>query len=433
MSNIKIFKNSDRRVFLSAADIYLYCNRRISYLDFLYISQISANTISKKKTAFTAYYYLEDVYYRLLKEYRNRRYISTLSYYFSLLIKSVYTIFQLFKSVFLRKNFEVYSISDRQIIRDRHTFSGGSKRLCPIINGTPIDDIDCWKINYVPFIYERMVILFACYKFKVYNFEIVLQNNILQNQLKKLNLSNVEFWVEEGTGLIQTYFLDFARCNGLNVKISVRGIVDTCFYRYGFEVLTDNIINLNILKKCNENVSLVKPYSLDFENINSEKPVKKKIGYLLDMGNFIMNYHDKVKMDSFIREISIKYKLNFILSIHPQEKNKNEKQYRMFFQDSRYIEFREGDVIEDFFNEIDILVGWMSTTIVQALFAKIPIILIDLFQEFPMKSLASLSEGLIEYANDEDSFLKYLSYFEGLSNSDINRKHDMAINAIQLM
>jgi hypothetical protein len=421
-----------KKIYRNYTELYLKCDRRISNKRDLEIMEGTARYGTEKKIAFSNYFYQRKRNLTLLKEYFNQKIITSTEYVLSITYLLVVPIIRTIKNFLFIKNFEIDVIENFAYTSNILTFPAGVKRLFPKLEGCEIEEINVAKQKYPPKIRERIIIFVLCVFYNVYNYSLMLQYHILKRSLLLIDFKNKKIIVEEGRNPTQICFLDFAQKKSIPVIISYRGIPPISRYYFGFKIITTNIISKNKLLKYNSDVQIVsKPYLLNFNRLLTKKNQRNAIGFLSDVGGGGITLHEKKILDLFINKISKKYKISIIVSIHPQERERKGEYYNSIFT-SKNIEFRKGEILEDYINEIDILVGRTSTAVFQALLAKIPIIILDLFNDKPMEKLTEYSEGLIRYATEEDSFLECYDYFYAMKKNEINRRYNQALSNLEI-
>lgn len=425
------FKTLRNNIFWDYSDLYIKCNKRISYKRYNEINQFVRNSTAKHKISFNEDYWFREFYYMLLKEYKDRKLISLRSYILSITFSSLRLSLKFIFTFLTKKEFDIFIIDKYDFKNNQLTITGGYKRLFLNLQGEIIEDIPVIRKIIKPSLKKRIIIFLLCFKYKIYNFGHVLQYYYFKKSLNNLNCMGKKFIVEEGQSIEQRFFLDFAKEKNLNLILTARGFPQVCRYRFGFKILTDNLLTSGILQKCNSDVEQLEcPYFIDFKKLK-QKSKTNKIGFMTPMGDLAINYHDKQIMDRFINEVSKESKISTILSIHPQERVKNSDYYKSLF-DSDYIEIRKTETIEEYFNDIDILIGWSSTGIVQALVSKIPVILLDLFDDVPMEELVNYSQGLIRYVNNKQSFYNCYEYFYNISKEEKEKKYVNAMSSLNI-
>ena len=429
MSFLRIIRS---KIYKNYTELYLKCDRRISNKRDLEIMEVTARFGTKKKIAFSNYFYQRKRNLTLLKEYFNQKIITSTEYGLSITYLLAIPILRTIKNFLFIKDFEIEVIENFAYTSKILAFTAGVKRLFPKLEGYEIEDINVAKQKYSPKIRERIIILFLCVFYNVYNYSLMLQYYYLKRFLLLIDFKDKKIIVEEGRNPTQICFLDFAKENSIPVIISYRGIPPISRYYFGFNVITTNKISYDRLSKYNSEVKVVnKPYLLDFNKLIINKNKRNKIGFLADMCGGGITFHEKKILDSLLNKISENYKISIIVSIHPQERERKWEYYKSIFT-SQYIEFRKGDIFEDYINGIDILVGRSSTAIFQALLAKKPVIIVDLFNDKPMDQLVKYSSGLIKYAIDEESFFQCYNYFYTMNKNEISKRYNQALSNLEI-
>jgi hypothetical protein len=406
-------------------ELYLRCDNRISFNRYFELSEISTLYGNSKKISFSGYYNVRHRNKLLLREYRNNKYISLLEFVLSSVFQFLLPISKSISKMLFEKKFSVFVINKFKFISSNLTFTGGYERLFPNISNLDIEDIKGSTKIIRPNIFIRFRVLGICFRYNIFDSEYVLQYFILNQGFKKINFRNKNLVIEEGRNIRQLCILDYANKNKIPSTISIRHIPAFGRYCYGSKVITSNQIAFDHYKKYNKETTLIKkPYVLDFKKITNSKT--NKIGFLVDIGNAGLNIRDKQVLDKFINEFSKTHNIQIIISVHPQELGVNDEYYNKAF-DSEHISFKGDICFEEYLNDIDILVGTYSTGLYQAFLAKTPVIIIDLFNDKQMENFVNLSEGLLKYAVNEESFMNCLNDFNQMSIKNINITHKTAL------
>lgn len=433
-----IIKKYRKKLFLRLEELFINCDKRLPYKETKRLSQQSENrSLKSKSIAFRKLYYLNDFYCSLLRIYKKRNFISFYHYKIIKIIRKINTFRTFLVFIFCFKKYKIYVISKFKFSSKYLTFALDNKNLIPKITNYPLENIQIKSIRYIPNIKDRIHTIYHCLKFNMTNWYYVFQYKKLKEGLSKIDFDDKIIIVEEAGDIKQQMFLDFAQENSLKVLLTIRGILDTnCRHWYDFEIVTDNLISKKFLQKCNKNVRQVKrPFLMNFNKIDfAKRDYTGKIGYLPDLGDFFMNFHDKTIMDKFINQISKDRKLSFSISLHPQDKSKGLEGYNYYKSifDSEYIKYREESEIEDYLNSIDILTGWSSTVFFQALISKVPVVIIDLFNDKPMENLVVYSEGFARYATDENEFVESIKYFYSISSEKKNAMYKKCLQNLNI-
>jgi hypothetical protein len=420
------------RIFKNYTDIFLKCNNRISG-DLNYrIMEDSAYYGSKLSIAFSNYYYQKRRTSVLLRTYQKKGIISFLEAYISIVYINIRSILKLLKDSLSVSRFELYHITRFNYSHSHLTFDGGVERLTPVNNSISYEAIEIDSYIRKVKISERTNVLLGCLKRRVYSFSLILQYNTLYKEFDRIDFGSKSIFVEEARNITQLCFLEYAKMKKLNITIGYRGIPPISRYYFGFKVVTTNKVAFNRLNKYNGSVYQTRvPYLLDFTKLRTNRPKSGIIGYLTEIGNSGITYHEKEILDNTVIEFSKENKVRTIVSLHPQEiKLKSEYYQNKFHNDN--IEFRKDKLIESYLNSIDILVGFTSTAIFQAFLAGVPTIILDYFNDRPMCDLVKNSNGLIKYATDSTSLKQHYKYFKELDIETIQDIHSIALNNIEV-
>lgn len=412
-------------------ELYKKVNKRISEDRFHEIAEHWAEYGARKKIAFSGYYYDTNRNIALLKEYWSNGYISFIDYLSSVFYQNVISKIKLIGQVLFKKYYFLSRIKETRFHSKTLTITDGIERIFPGHINIQIEDIPVEKVNTQIKFFKRLSILFLCIYYNVYHFQSVLQYTILRNDFKNIDFTNKQIIIEEGRSSSQILLMDFAKENNIPLTIYFRGIATFRRYYYGFKLVVTNIISYDLWSTYNKDVSIIKPYAIEFDKIELKKSKKYITGLLVDIGRAGINMNDKKKFDLFFNKISEDNKIIFNVSIHELDTGMKNGYYQSTFT-SKYIKYRKETAFEDYLNGIDILVGRVSTAIYQAFLAKVPVILVVLFNEKPMKRLVELSEGLIKYVADERSFLDCYHDFISMKKSEIDLKHKKALKNLQI-
>lgn len=428
---MSLFRFFRKKIFKNYTELYLKCDRRLSSKLDLEIMELTAKYGTEKKIAFSNYFYQRKRSIILFKEYYNQKIITSTEYLFSISYLLIVPILRTIKKFLFITDFEIDVIKKFNYNSKILTFTAGVKRLFPPLYGYQIEEIKVVKQKYSPTLKERFLIFFYCVFYNVYNYSLMLQYYSLEKELRLIDFNRKEVIVEEGRNPTQICFLDYAEKNDVIVTVSYRGIPLISRYYFGFNIVTTNKISYEKLSKYNANVKIIeKPYLIDFKKIVTKDKKNKKVGFLTELNGSGITSYEKTRLDLFINKVSEKFNIRVSISAHPQERKKTDY-YNATFT-GNFIEYRKDKMLEHYLNNIDILIGRSSTAIFQSFLAKTPVIILDLFSDKPMKELAKLSEGLIKYATDEKSFLKYYKYFYEMKNIEIETRYCKAISNLDI-
>lgn len=305
----------------------------------------------------------------------------------------------------------------------------GNPNLIPKLN-IEFDRLRFSKIsNYKPSIIDRLNILYYAFASGIYDFKSFLQYIVIKHTLVVKLFSNKTILIEEAMDLKQQFVL--ATLNSISrIIISQRGPIYCGRYLYEKPILVDNSITMREFKKYNKKVEIVyEPYLINSSAVVANyKNEIRKIGYIADLGDSLLNRTDKINLDNFIVDWVSDRNYSLSVSVHPQELANHSKfeYYRLKFQKNK-IKIREKNLLEDFFNDVDVVIGWYSTTLFQAFYVKKPVIILDLFADYPMRSFVENSEGLMQYACNSEELEKKIHEFNRITNDDFTKKHNKAL------
>lgn len=379
----------------------------------------SAEFVINKKIAFNQFYLYEYQYNRIIKLYKEIKYIGIIRYYISYILKSsIYEIYFYINFIFIRRH-SVKLLSGTNFIEKFLIYSVAYHDLVPAIEKVEYENISLELFEIKTSIEDLIKVFIIKYKYHINDFKTILEYVKITQQLEKIDFNNKIILVEEAQNLQQQFFLDFAKEKKLNILITARGIYSFSRYLFGFEVVTDNKISKDLFQKLNKNVlQIQKPFLLNFNMIKSGLK-NNQIGYLPEIGNHIVNFNTRQKMDLMLNELSIKHEINIYISLHRQEQSLNRADYYSRIYNSKYIKYRTEKYFEDYLNSIDILVGHKSTGLYQALLFKKPVIIMDIYNNKPWEEFITNSGGLAKYVDSLESLYNVYLYFNSLCNEDI--------------
>ena len=90
--------------------------------------------------------------------------------------------------------------------------------------------------------------------------------------------------------------------------------------------------------------------------------------------------------------------------------------------------------IIDFFNNIDIMVGWISTSLFQAFLYKKPVIILDLFDDNHCINYLNENntESMVKIVKNENEFNDAILFFRTLSTEDMNIRYLKAFEQLNI-
>ena len=427
---MKLSKFFGLMIFKNYTKLFLHCNRRLPSKIDLKIMEESALFGSKKKIAFSNYFYQQRRSNILLREYFKAQYISRAAFIFSTVSSFLIPRIKVLKSLLFQKKYDMNQIVRMNYSSKYLTFSAGVKRLHPRLKNKKIEDILVRKQIYEISFFMKIKCFLMCIYHNVYDYSLMLHYINLNQSLSLINFNGKECFIEEGRNPTQILFLDFAKRHSIRLTVIYRGIPPISRYYFGFKVLTTNNISKKILSKYNSSVEIIRDASyLIGKNSIKNNFSKNQIGFLPDLGIGGLTKIEKKRLDTFLNSISENEKIKIIISLHPEEDKKAKDYYESTFR-SQYITISEYDDFIQYLREVDILVGFSSTGLFQAVLARRPVILLDLFDEKPMENLKRASSGLMRYAKDKNSFINCYNYYYSLGEADLNKYHRLFLSNI---
>lgn len=426
-NNLYLIRNLD--------GLFKKINKRLPYHDFIELATKSHAKADKKEFAFNHFRYYKFLLSDLIDEYLKRNFINRGQYYSIKIFIFLNTV--KFYMSFIFKTRKYYRLDQSLNIQNYKylTLTLGSKRLVPS-GFDNIKDIEAPYRVYKFSIIEKISIIFNSIK-KGVPPHLEAQYFILKKDIQYFDLSNSIIVIEECMDVEKQIFCDVIQEKCQELIITQRGIPYLPLYFYNVNVNVNNNISHTIQSKVNKKVSYEYNYPIGLnENIIKNKINKDKlrIGYVSDLGDFIISYKDKKEMDLFMKNISISNNYNLIISIHPIElvHKKNFIWYESLT--SEKIKIRQENKINDFFNNIDILVGWLSTSLYQALLYKKPVIILDLFNDNHCVDFLNdnNAKGMVKIVKDEKEFNCAVDFFHNLTVDDMNQRYIEAYKILNI-
>ena len=413
-------------------DLFKKLDKRLSYHEFIDVATKSHRKADKKIFAFNHFFYYQFLFHDLVNKYLEKKYISHLQYYLIELLVKVDSIRSCI--FFLIRNRKYYCINRTFNTRYKYlTLTLGSNRLMPQ-GFENIKDITApYKI--VTFtLKEKLIIIMQSLKSKTLP-HLEAQYIVTQRDIKYLDLSNSIIVIEECMNFEKQIFSSLIKNKCKKLIITQRGIPYVPLYFYNTEVQVNNSLTYNLLSKNNKNISYQFNYPIDTKDVLPNKINKNiKLGYASDLGDLILNYKDKKTMDLFVSKITMNNNYHLNISIHPIElvNNKNFLWYESLLNNN--IQIRQENKLEDFFNNIDIMVGWISTSLFQAFLYKKPVIILDLFDDNHCINYLNENntESMVKIVKNENEFNDAILFFRTLSTEDMNIRYLKAFEQLNI-
>jgi hypothetical protein len=417
------------KVYSSYEELFLKCLCRPRLQESIDLTTDIAKKAAVQKNEFSQIYFRNALFYCFLEFYRKKKYITNCEYILSLIYSKIYRGWKFIIHLFLKKQFEIFDFEIVALTKNIVVFDIGNSNLIP---GLDID-FDKIKLNYqndyTPTLSDRVKIFSTAFVWNVWDVKAILQFMVFSRSYSKLDIDKKLILVEEGMDIKQQFFLVLSANSKKNVIVSQRGPIYCGRYMFGFEIIVDNSVTLDKFRFFNNKVAVVKePYLIRKNLVNHNKEKTLVIGYIADIGDSLLNKVDKRKIDKFVIEFAHQYGYSVIVSVHPQEiVNSNRKLYYDEKFDGETLSVRTDKDIESFFNNVDIVIGWYSTALFQAFIVKKPVIILDLFFDFPMQDFVQRSEGLMCYARSHDELNDKINYFYTLQSITFIDKYEKAL------
>lgn len=408
-------------------DLFIKVEKRLLYFDFIDIATKSQLKANRRKFAFNHYFYYKYLYCSLLNEYKKRKYINVFEYLFAIIYIQIDRLKQIVK--ILMNTEEYYSVENPIKEVAKHiTLTFGTNRILPK-GYSGIYDLRFKEKKFKIKLNEKIKVISLSIKEDI-DMIYCMQYQILQKEINSEYFNNKTIILEECMDIKTQIFASVVMEKGMELIVAQRSILYVPLYFHGAKVVCNNLLAYRQFLKTNANVV----YGKNF--IKSACSCKKNyvVGYLPDIGNFILNKTDKEKLDTFIKKISALYNIKFKVSIHPQELEniESQKYYNEFI--SKNIILRKEKDIFDFLESIDIVVGWMSTMIYESFVVKKPVIILDLFGDKQANVFLNdnNSHGMVKVVENEKEFVEAINFFDTLSKEDADRRYEDAYKELHI-
>lgn len=330
-----------------------------------------------------------------------------------------------------KQNWKIYHILPQNIPDDiRYITIAFSDRTFPTIGHT--GNFEIYGIKYtkknrrIPVKQKYCAFKYAL-KYRMFDFGWLIQYVCFSDSIKNIDISKREVIVEECMCIEQQLLCALLRRNSVGFTITQRGVMDIPYCFQGAKILVNNCVTYDAMKLLNNDVKYEQFYPINLQkkkcgSQNKRKNREFKLGYLTDMGNFIINFIDKKKMDEIINDVCKDLRMPCSVSIHPQEKERGREYYENAFKSS-YVNLRTELKLEEYFSNIDLLIGWNSTALFQAFLFEIPVIVLDFFADFQLKDFVAKSEGVVVCVHTKKELACRINEFREISLEDVHEKY----------
>jgi hypothetical protein len=333
----------------------------------------------------------ENLDYELVKHCYKKGYIDCIDYIFSRLYFVIYKILLIIKSILSpkMKHWEFYNKYENAKYKFISCTKGIDRATPPRLNTCDIYDIPLEKCKNNLSFFDRINVLFMMMYYKYYSYWHVAQFYILKKYVP--NICAEALVIEEGGDFVGQCIYFLLKNNVNKTLLTMSAPLITPAVKYDFDsIFVNNALSYKAISHINSNVSLKEfPPQINIRNYNAFQ--EHCIGYAPDIGNPILSFSKKNTMDKLFFENCYNNHLSTYLTIHPQDDSNN---YTSFIE-NKLITKRTNVSLEEYLSNIDILVTWWSTLIFQASFCKIPVIILDLFEDGHSEIVNTFNDNLI--------------------------------------
>ena len=160
-------------VYKNYNDLFIRCNKRLNSSIHNKVFEDSALFGSKKKIAFSGYYYQRKRNYKIIKAYKDNNLIPLIDYIFSYIYICFSPFLKTIKRLIFSKIVEIDSI-DKYLYKEKNlTFSAGIGRLIPVYNSLNIQNVIVVKKKHFISFKDRLYILFLLLYYRVFDFSLL--------------------------------------------------------------------------------------------------------------------------------------------------------------------------------------------------------------------------------------------------------------------
>jgi hypothetical protein len=423
LKNLFLIKNLD--------DLFIKLDNRLPYHEFIEVAVKAHAKADKREFSFNHFLYYKFLFNDLVNKYLEKKYINKLQYYCIKILSKIDLIRLYF--LFLVRDRKYYCIDRAFNTNYKYlTLTLGSRRLIPE-GFTDIKNITSpYKI--IKFnMHEKVSIIRSSIKKRILP-HLEAQYIITKRDIEYLDLSSAVIVIEECMNFEKQIFSDIIQNTCKKLIITQRGIPYIPLYFYNAEVQVNNSLTYDLLSR-NNNILYQYNYPIQVNNLSSKKINNDiNIGYSSDLGDFILNYKDKKTIDLFMSKITIANNYRLTISIHPIElvNQKNFLWYKNLLTNN--IKIREEKSIELFFDNMDIIVGWVSTSLYQAFLYKKPVIILDLFNDNHCINYLNdgNTESMVRIVKNCKEFTDAINFFKTLSVDDMNKRYLKAYQQLNI-
>lgn len=420
---------------------FLFIKKRFSYHTFCAVAQKVYNqsvhkALRHKAVGIALYWddYYHHLHFTLLREYRRAHVITKLQYLLFTVFPVLMNIFQtcIYVLSFHHKQYSL-GADNRSFPQSDNfshsimTYSGKNKALLPesIQNRLPVfsitytpSDTDIVISRYTASLKTKIQVLILKIRYPLIPCilleKVLIYHTLIYSFIRKSGIKKAYF--EEGMNTNQLICFSAAHRAGLQTVFSYRSPLPYIpLYFFGHQIIVCDSLTRKYLRTCNRNVKNCSAnYSINWKAIIAIKEQHESqnriIGYGPDLGNYIINWKTKTQYDNLVLTQLKKEKAAVIVKCHPMVTQRSMQYHYYQHLKKRYphiVELKYKEDIATVFTRITIWITTMSTTVIQSVLCKIPVILLNFHQDNIYSELVAASEGLIGYAQKAED-IKFL-------------------------
>lgn len=386
-------------------DLYLKVEKRLNVQDALkiYVEKIIVPQDSKLhpiNIAKLKKYYM----FSLCGAYYEMRYLNLLeiftikiSYYLSIL-RIIVKLFLLGKNIIIR--IHAQDSGDKTYL----TYTRSVKRAkSTVFPDKSLYEIPWSKQSIKINIKDKLRTLLQMLRHKTGRADLCYQYLKLEDDCKKYYTNSKPLVIEEGGDIIARMLMYIFSINGSTTIFTSSSPSTLPFPRFHVDkIITNNKLSYENLRERNKDVEIISsPIFVDKNRLSY--PKVRYVGYLHNLGSNLINKYDVQKYDYSVARCLSKLLQRVFISIHPQADYKEERDvYYKYFRDCDVRIKSKSDSDEEYLSYLDVLIGWESTMIYQAIYAGIPVILLDYFEDNQHSGLEHIcSGGLVKRVRNE--------------------------------
>ena len=280
-------------------DIYKKIDHRLKYDDFIELANLAHREADKCAFSFNHYFYYRYLFKLLLKEYKDRGFITTIEYLAAVLVNKL-DFYRIVLKFFLKRDKCFYLKVDNSFKKEYITFTLGKERLLPKGFENVLDLEFEYKKSNLGLATVCNIMTFAIKNGVAPS--LYEQYLITKDDIVKLDIKDSIVIIEECMDFHRQIFTDLVQLKA-KVIIGQRGIPYLPLYFYKNEVICNNSLAYKSLSSLNNIIT----YGKNYLPINQIYRTRNKVyGYLPDIGDFIINLKDKYIMDNFISNFAKK-------------------------------------------------------------------------------------------------------------------------------